>query len=50
MAVSERHSLAIANDGKAHGWGDGWDDALGLQLTGKQLTPLENLALLLAVP
>ena len=54
-AAGSYHSLAIARDGTAHGWGIGADFAgaipvLGLQLTENQTTPLECNELRLAVP
>ena len=50
VAAGVGHSIAIAKDGTAHGWGYGEDTALGLQLTDDQLTPLDYKELRLAVP
>ena len=46
------HSVAVAKDGTAHGWGVGEDEdfALGLQLTEHQMTPLEYPTLRCALP
>lgn len=50
VAAGARHTVAIAKDGTAHGWGVGEDETLGLQLTGNQTTPLEYEELQLAMP
>ena len=42
------HSVAIATDGRAWGWGFGRDESLGLRLTEHQLEPLEYNRLLVA--
>ena len=44
------HTVALAKDGTAHGWGVCEDEALGLQLTENRNTPLEYKELRLALP
>ena len=40
VAAGGTHTLAVAKDGTTHGWGDGEDETLGLQLTEDRRTPL----------
>ena len=50
VAAGACHTVAVAKNGTAHGWGVGEDETLGLQLTENRNTPLEDKALRLAVP
>ena len=44
------HSLAATADGRVFGWGDGYDESLGLGLTAHQRVPMEYAGLTAKMP
>ena len=50
VTAGSDHSVAMATDGRAWGWGCGHDASLGLRLTEHQLVPLEYSGLRVASP